>query len=115
MAIVIILMMTARVGRGGFFVLLQIEGGQTAIGVGSNSSKLTGESLIRCSLVGLYNVLSGVEYQAVEATRQCLIRLQDKHVEVIWKQGNADTVFRLTLAEYKHLLLRTGSESNRAA
>lgn len=112
--IVTILMMTARVGRGGFFLLVGSEGGQTAIGVGSDSSKLAGASLIPCSIVGLYNVLSGVEYLVVEAGRQCLIRRVDKNVEIIWKRASVDTVIRLTISEYR-TLLRNASDGTRDA
>ena len=107
--------MMARVGRGGFAVVLKIEGGQAAIGVGSGSGKLPDSALIPCSIVGLYNVLSGVEYLAVQTERQCLIRLEGSHVELTWKRGTVDTVFRLTALEYKNLIRHVGESTRNAA
>jgi hypothetical protein len=108
-------MVSGRVYRGGLFLVLTIDGGQAWIGLAAGSSRDSEPALIPCSLVGLFNVLSGVEYNAVGSDRQCRVRAMESHVELIWKREKSDTVFRLTKNEYRNLLRSVGDESQRAA
>jgi hypothetical protein len=107
------MVVSVRVRRGGLSLVLGTQGGKTFIGL---SARHTAElpEVVTCSAVSLYNVLCGIECLAVDSSKQCLVRLQDNHVEVIWKRGATDTVFRLTVLEYKQIL-RSLNEGTREA
>jgi len=96
-------MVSVRVKRGGLSLIISTDGGKTYLGLAPGSPK-EAQDAIPCSIVGLYNVLSGVDYQAVGLGNHCLIRQQEKHVELVWRRGNTDTVFRLSASEYRTLL-----------
>ena len=103
-----------RVKRGGFTLTLMTVGGDTFVSLVGGKSKVIIEE-IGCSPVGLLNVLNGVEYVAVEGGRQCLVRLQGQHVELILRRGKVDAVFRLTIDEYRFLLDSASQERESAA
>ena len=71
--------------------------------------------LIPCSLIGLHNVLSGVEYVAIGEKIHCLVRLEVPNVEVVWKENRVETVMRLTVSEYAAILRNVTHGSRRAA
>ena len=108
-------MMVARVRRGGFILTLRLEGGQAAICVSTSDAKSPELKFLSCSIIGLHNVLSGVEYLAVTADQQCLIRRQDKNIELVWKGKRSETVIRLSLTEYRNLLKAGGDTGRNAA
>ena len=102
-----------RVKRGGLSLVLHTNGGKTLIGM--STGQADDETLgISCSIVGLYNVLSGVEYHCVDGGRHCLIRLVDDHIEVIWRRDTMETIFRLAVGEYRNIL-RAVSHGSQAA
>ncbi len=107
-------MMVARVRRGGFILTLRLEGGQAAICLSTSDAKSAELTYLSCSIVGLHNVLGGVDYLAVTPDQQCLIRRQDKHIELLWKQKRSETVIRLSLTEYRNLL-KAGGDAGRSA
>ena len=104
--------MTARVGRSGFHIVLTLESGGASIGL-AGAGKDSALVSIPCSFVGLYNVLSGVDYSAVSVNATCFIRRRDSHVELLWKRGTVETLLRLTKDEYRGLL-NCASEEFRA-
>jgi hypothetical protein len=89
-------------------------GGDTFVSLSGGKSKVIIEE-IGCSPVGLLNVLNGVEYVAVSGGRQCLARLQGKHVELILRRGKVDAVFRLTVDEYRYLVSSADEQRESAA
>ena len=94
-------------------LVLGSQGGHTVIGLAATNSREMPEC-VSCSIVGLYNVLSGIEYVTVEGDKQCLVRLHGPNVEVVWKRGQVDAVIRLSIAEYRHVL-RCMNEGTRGA
>jgi len=102
------------VRRSGFTFTLRLEGGQAGICLSSGDAKSPELRFLSCSIIGLHNVLSGVEYHAITADQQCLIRRQDKHVELLWKTKKSETVIRLSQSEYRNLL-RAGGDTGRNA
>lgn len=107
--------MVGRVRRGGFIFTLRLEGGQAAICLSSCDAKSTELDFLSCSIIGLHNVLSGVDYLAISGDEQCLIRRQDKHIELVWKRKRSETVLRLSLNEYRNLLKAGGDADRNAA
>jgi len=107
-------MMTARVGRGGFHIVLQTKKGRASIAL-TGAGKSSHSSGISCSLIGLYNVLSGVDYVAVDGDHSCLVRQHGSHIEMVWKQGAVDTVIRLTKGEYRGLLKCASDQEDKPA
>jgi hypothetical protein len=96
-------MMTARVGRSGFHIVLSFNSGEASIGL-SGAGRDAALVSIPCSFVGLLNVLSGVDYSAVSGENICIIRRHESHVEFLWKRGSVETLLRLTKGEYRGLL-----------
>ena len=94
---------------------LKLEGGQAAICLSTSDAKTAELKFLSCSIIGLHNVLSGVEYLAVTTDQQCLIRRQDKHIEVVWKRKRSETVIRLSITEYRNLLKAGGDTGSNAA
>ena len=113
-AFVTIAMMTGRVRRGGFTFTLRLEAGQAAISLSNGEPTSSEPHFLSCSIVGLHNVLGGTEYLAVASGQHCLLRRQDKHVELVWKRKQTETVIRLSVAEYRNLL-KAGGENSRSA
>ena len=107
------MVVSIRVRRGGLSLVLWTQGGRTLIGLCAGDCKELPDG-ISCSLVGLYNVLSGIEYLAVDSGKQCLVRLQEAHVEMVWKRGSVDAIFRLSVPEYRSVLSSL-SEGTRGA
>ena len=95
-------------------MILSTKGGKTYLSLSPGNSKDIPDG-IACSVVGLYNVLSGVEYHALTSGLHCLVRLQGNNVELVWKRGRTDTVFRLSVPEYRNLLGQMSDGSQRAA
>jgi hypothetical protein len=95
-------------------VVLCTDEGKTLMGLATGASVETLD-WIACSIVGLYNVLSGVDYVAVDQGKDCLIRRVNQNVELVWKHGNIDTLFRLTIGEYKDMLNQVSDGKRGAA